>query len=240
MTEPNDRPNPPPSPDDVEATIANFEASWRQGESAPAEAFISAGHETFDLVRRLVETEIQLRRHRGEQPTQDEYLQRFSQWPEAVRAAFQSLSSSADAPPTPGESSAPGSEETLSAPERGQAKSTADNVARTAPRVEAGPDSRKTEVAPNPAVSAAEQASTPPRHDDTVEFTDSRGLPGESEPLPTIPGYDVQRFVARGGPVAKRQHLPDSRRRRGGRPALHLDGLHRRPNAQGVGQHQVA
>ncbi len=65
--------------------------------------------------------------------------------------------------------------------------------------MEAGADSLKTKETPSPAANDAEQASTAPRHDDTVDFIDVRGLPGQGEPLPTIPGYDVQRFVARGG-----------------------------------------
>jgi hypothetical protein len=74
----------------IDAACDRFEAAWRAGRQPRIEDFLAGADavDRQDLLRGLLELELELRRSRGESPTEEEYLARFPAEDETVRAAF--------------------------------------------------------------------------------------------------------------------------------------------------------
>ncbi len=101
----------------VNAVCEEFEKAWRADAGPRIEAFLekAGASDVGDILRELIALEVELRRGRGESPSPEEYLRRFTGWDEEVSGAFSSCSSlpakttitlrdtrSATAPPFPG------------------------------------------------------------------------------------------------------------------------------------------
>jgi serine/threonine protein kinase len=94
----NGNPGVPSSPDSLSATqpeeldraCDRFEAAWRAGERPDLAAYLAGveGPERAALARELIAVDVHWRGRAGEQPTAEEYLERFPDDAEVVRLAF--------------------------------------------------------------------------------------------------------------------------------------------------------
>ncbi len=96
MTPKGDGPASAKSPDGnrpdprINSARDSFEVAWRDGRDPRIEDFVPSaeGEESPVLLRELIALEVGLRRSRGEQPTPQEYEQRFPRQSSLVVAAF--------------------------------------------------------------------------------------------------------------------------------------------------------
>jgi len=87
---PEESPRDDSSAQRVQAACGRFEIVWRDGRNPQIENFLAAAEEVERpvLLRGLIALEVELRRSRGEQPTSQEYQQRFPRQDSLVAAAF--------------------------------------------------------------------------------------------------------------------------------------------------------
>jgi tRNA A-37 threonylcarbamoyl transferase component Bud32/tetratricopeptide (TPR) repeat protein len=74
----------------IDEACDRFEEEWRTDRSPRLEAFLVPvpSSERPGLLRQLLRVEVELRQERGERPATEEYIERFPDYPEAVRLAF--------------------------------------------------------------------------------------------------------------------------------------------------------
>jgi eukaryotic-like serine/threonine-protein kinase len=74
----------------IDETCDRFEEEWRTDRSPRVEAFLDTAppSERPGLLHQLLRVEVELRKDRGESPATQEYIERFPDYPEAVRLAF--------------------------------------------------------------------------------------------------------------------------------------------------------
>ena len=74
----------------IDRLCDQFEAAWRNNQTPRIEDYLAdwMSKDHAGLIRKLLRTELEVRRKSGDQPTAEEYLQRFADHAKVVHAVF--------------------------------------------------------------------------------------------------------------------------------------------------------